>query len=158
MAIPAFERLHHDFRVVGGDPLDVDDARFQKSTGLHVGPSIQFCCAGAGCNALPSVTARFKRYFEYSSTTRLSLIVDGSSERAGNALSLPFISFTSTSIHSGKPRDSAAVRAPFTRSCSLAVAVTFTLVPARTWEGGMLTRLPFTSTPLWRTICPASVR
>src|SRR2546427_258248 len=47
-------------------------------------------------------------YLEYSSTTRLSLIVEGSSERAGSALNVPFISFALTSIHSGKPRVYAA--------------------------------------------------
>ena len=41
MAVATLERLHHDLRVIGGDPLDVDDARFEKSTGLHVRPSIR---------------------------------------------------------------------------------------------------------------------
>ncbi len=42
VAIPALERLHHDFGVIGGNALDIDDARFQKSTGLHVRPSIRY--------------------------------------------------------------------------------------------------------------------
>src|SRR2546425_529848 len=47
MAIPALERLHHDFGMIRGNALDVDEARFQKSTGLHVRPSIRYvACAG----------------------------------------------------------------------------------------------------------------
>src|SRR5258706_6145797 len=85
---------------------------------------------------------RFEKrpYFEYNSTTRLTLIVEGRSEREGSALNLPFISLALTSTHSGKPRVSAAVTEPFKRNCSFALADTSTVSPSRTLYEGMFTR------------------
>jgi len=71
------------------------------------------------------------RYLEYNSTTRLSLIVEGRSERAGSALNVPFISLALTSIHSGKPRVSAAATEPLTRSCSFVLGATSTVRQCR---------------------------
>src|SRR6266576_2265687 len=80
-----------------------------------------------------SPDTRVQPYLEYSSTTRLSLIVEGRSERAGSALNVPFISFALTSIHSGKPRVSAAATEPLTRRCSFVLGATSTVSPGRTW-------------------------
>ena len=64
---------------------DFDDARFQKFVYrfLHV------------CRFPPD-------YFEYSSTTRFSLMSGSMSSRSGNDFSTPVIFFASTSTHSGK--------------------------------------------------------
>src|SRR5258705_13854691 len=97
-------------------------------------------------------------YFEYSSMMRLSLIVDDRSARAGLFLNVPFRPLVSTSIHSGRPRDSAASEEALMRNCDFALLVTSITSPGRTWYDGMLTRLPLTRTPLWRTTCRASVR
>src|SRR3954467_6226305 len=104
-----------------------------------------------------SLSAGLLRYFEYSSMIRLSLIVDDRSARAGLFLNVPLRPLVSTSIHSGRPRDSAASEEALMRSWLFALLATSTTSPGRTGYEGMLTRLPFTRMPLWRTSCRASV-
>src|SRR5262249_54958048 len=107
VAIAALERLHRYPRVVRREVLDVDNTRLEKSGLRHVfGPG--GCCG----------------YFEYSSMTRCSLIVEDRSARAGIDLNVPLRAFESTSSHSGKPRDSAASAAALMRSCSFAFCAT----------------------------------
>ena len=61
-------------------------------------------------------------YFEYSSMTRLSLIVEGRSTRAGTDFSVPLRPLASTSSHSGMPRLPVASAADLMLSCSFARA------------------------------------
>src|ERR1017187_7403322 len=75
-------------------------------------------------------------YLEYNSTIRCSLIVAGSSERCGLALNVPFIALASTSIHSGKPRCSAASTAALMRNCARDFSAISTTSPGRTWNDG----------------------
>src|SRR6185503_3322592 len=137
VAVAALERLHRHFGVRRRQVLHIDDARLEES--------------GLGHGGLPC-------YFEYSSMIRLSLIVEDMSARAGSDLNFPFSALVSTSIHSGMPRDSAASAEALMRSCAFDFSATSITSPGLTSYDGMLTRLPFTRTPLWRTTWRASLR
>ncbi len=71
---------------LAGLGLDLDDARLQKF-----------------CDGIPAWQSASGYYFEYSSTTRFSLMSGRISSRSGSALSVPVIFFSSTSTQSGKP-------------------------------------------------------
>src|SRR5438067_5276793 len=83
-------------------------------------------------------------YFEYNSTTRLSLMSCANSERSGAPLNVPVIFFGSTSTHDGKPTFSASCSASWMRSCDFALSVVDTTSPARSNADGTFCTLPFT--------------
>src|SRR5207237_8533492 len=93
-----------------------------------------------------SITVLDPRYFEYNSTTRLSLMSWPNSERSGAPLKVPANFFTSTSTHDGKPILSASCNASTMRSCVLAPSLTATTSPALPSADGMSTTLPLTVT------------
>jgi len=70
--------------------------------------------------------------FEYSSTTRFSLMSGRMSSRSGNDLRVPAIFFASTSTQSGKPTWLAISNAFWMRSCFLALVLMPTASPAFT--------------------------
>ena len=72
---------------------------------------------GASGIHLLRIASNLHHHFEYSSTTRFSLMSGSTSSRFGAALNTPRISFSLTSSHSGKPTCAATVSACWTRSC-----------------------------------------
>src|SRR3989304_6227406 len=112
MPIATLKRLHHHLGLCVGNLLYVNDARLQKFIVMHKLLRVD--------------------YLEYNSTTRCSLMVAGSSARCGLALNVPLNALVSISIHSGKPRCSAAAIAALTRSCALDFSTTSTTSPGRT--------------------------
>src|SRR3990167_11156101 len=111
MAVTALKRLHHHFSLGGGNLLYVNNAGLQKFILMH--------------------TLLRVGYLEYNSTTRCSLMVAGSSARCGLALYVPLNALVSISIHSGKPRCSAASIAALMRSCILDFSAISTTSPER---------------------------
>src|ERR1035437_976551 len=112
MAETTFKRLHDHFSLGLGYLLNFNNARLQKIIVIHKLLRVD--------------------YLEYNSTTRCSLMVAGSSARCGLALNVPLNAFVSISIHSGKPRDSAAAIAALIRSCALDFSATSITSPGRT--------------------------
>src|SRR5665213_685987 len=138
MPVAALERLHHHLGVERRGALHIDDARFQQGVALHADPLFVSVMA-------PAKFAGAKDYFEYSSTTRLSLMSWPNSERSGAPLNVPESFFGSTSTHAGKPTFSASCSASMMRNCVFDFSTTPTASPPFSSADGISRRLPLTA-------------
>src|SRR5215469_8024131 len=161
------ERLDHHACLTRSDRLHLHHTRSQKLAHrtLHCSLTLPAQWAGAIETRADPLKWGRKRpdssgcdHFEYSSTTRFSLMSGRMSSRPGADLNTPRNSLSFTSTHSGRPTCCATLSAEAMRSCLRDFSRTCTMSPGFTWKEAMVTGCSFTVIALWLTSWRASAR
>src|SRR5215468_2403257 len=142
VAEAALERLDHHARLARSDRLHLHYTGSQKLAHrtLHCSltlpvtrPAQKKTRADPPAWGYRPMISRGCAYFEYSSTTRFSLMSGRMSSRPGADLNTPRNSLSFTSTQSGRPTCWATFSALWMRSCFLAFSRTCTISPGFTW-------------------------
>src|SRR5260370_30836211 len=166
MAEATLERLDTHARLARGHRLHLHHPGSQELAygTLHCSTPCRLIATGANGQWGPltwvrqAPVASGRDYFEYSSTTRFSLMSGRTSSRPGADLNRPRNSLSFTSTHSGRPTCCAMLNSLWIRSCLRDLSPTWTMSPAFTWNEAMVTGFSFTVIALWLTSWRASAR